>query len=358
VARLNQVFKRMLMVSLSGWLLLSAAFFSSAALASGTQAGLNEEAVPLLEHGDVKQVYMVLWRGLTEAERGFMDSLMAQPKPVEFIVRNAGKSHEQLALIRDDIRQRKPDLVYSFGTTVTSALVGTESRFDPDLHVQSIPVIFNIVADPKGAGIVSDYEHPQRNITGTSHLVPMATQVAAMQELEGVKRIAVIFNPKEKNSMLQVQALKDASTAAGLELVAFELPSANDAEASAHFAAFVRYIKEQKADIAYLPSDSFLISHAKALVNASHGAGVPVFSATEGPIRKAGAYMGLVSRYYNVGQFAAYKAQQVLFDGKAIAQIPVETLKRFSFIVNMTAAKTLDRYPPVTIMQTAEVVKE
>lgn len=309
------------------------------------------------ESGAVKRVYMVLWRGLTEAERGFMDALMNQPEPVEFIVRNAGKSRDQVAVIREDILKKQPDLIYSFGTTVTSVLVGSES--EPLAGgIQQIPLVFNIVADPKGAGLVSDYAKPARNVTGTSHLVPMTTQVAAMQELEGIQKVAVIFNPKEKNSTLQVKALEDACKEAGLELVAFPLPDADDARAGEHFAAYARYLKEQKVDITYLPSDSFLISHAKALVSASHGASVPVFSATEGPIRKAGAYMGLVSRYYNVGQFAAYKAQQILFEGKQVADVPVETLKRFSFIVNMSSAKELDRYPPVTIMQTAEVVND
>ncbi|MHB9117358.1 MAG: hypothetical protein ACYC2R_03670 [Burkholderiales bacterium] len=36
------------------------------------------------------------------------------------------------------------------------------------------------------------------------------------------------------------------------------------------------------------------------------------FSATEAPVRHSGALMGLVSSYYNVGQFAAYKAEQIL----------------------------------------------
>lgn len=329
------------------------ALVSALALTGATSAFASDAA-----EAPVKKVYMVLWRGVTEAERGFMDSMMNQPQPVEFIIRNAGKSREQVARIRQDILQRQPDLVYSFGTTVTSTLVGTEAGSKEGEHIRAIPLVFNIVADPKGAGIVSDYQNPGRNVTGTSHLVPMSTQVAAIQELEGIRRVAVIFNPKEKNSTLQVEALQQACDKAGLDLVRFPLPDAEDGNAAQHFAAYARFVSEQKADISYLPSDSFLISNAKALVSASHGAGVPVFSATEGPIRKAGAYMGLVSRYYNVGQFAAYKAQQILFEGKPVADVPVETLKRFTFIVNMGSAKALDRYPPVTIMQTAEVVKE
>ena len=306
---------------------------------------------------DVKRVYMVLWRGVTDAERGFMDALMGQNHPVEFIVRNAAKSRDTLKKIRADILRQQPDLVYSFGTTVTSVLAGTEAKAEPGVNITDIPLVFNIVADPKGAGIVSDYEHPSRNVTGTSHLVPMSTQVAAMQEMEQVNTVAVIYNPKEKNSTLQVQALKKATDNAGLKLVAFALPDSEDSKATIYFDTFAQMLKEEQVDVAYLPSDSFLISHAKSLVKAVHNVDVPLFSATEGPIRSAGAYMGIVSRYYNVGQFAAYKAGQLLFNGKQVSEVPVQTLKRFTVIVNMDSAKSLDIYPPVTIMQTAEVIR-
>lgn len=319
-----------------------------------------EEPVDTTQLQPVKQVYMVLWRGVTEAERGFLDAMMNQPEPVEFIIRNAANSRQQVNLIRQDILEREPDLVYSFGTTVTSLLVGTEADRDRGEggYIHSIPLIFNIVADPEGAGIVSDARNPRHQVTGTSHLVPMATQVATMQELEGVRRVAVIYNAKETNSLLQVDALQLACDEAGLELVRFPLPDTDESKVGDHFDSFARFIVTEKVDITYLPSDSFLISNAKSLVNASHGVGVPVYSATEGPIRTAGAYMGLVSRYYNVGEFAAYKARQLLFEGKSVSEVPVESLKRFSFIVNMSAAKALDRYPPVTLMQTAEIVTE
>ena len=59
---------------------------------------------------DVKRVYMVLWRGVTDAERGFMDALMGQNHPVEFIVRNAAKSRDTLKKIRADILRQQPGI--------------------------------------------------------------------------------------------------------------------------------------------------------------------------------------------------------------------------------------------------------
>jgi putative ABC transport system substrate-binding protein len=108
----------------------------------------------------------------------------------------------------------------------------------------------------------------------------------------------------------------------------------------------------------YLPSDSFVISRSKSLVNLITETGIPTFSATEDPIYTAGALMGLVSRYYNVGQFAGYKAEQILVHKKRPEDIPIETLKRFSFIINMKTAKKLEFYPPIMALKFAEVITE
>ena len=70
----------------------------------------------------------------------------------------------------------------------------------------------------------------------------------------------------------------------------------------------------------------------------------------------SGALLGLVSRYYNVGQFAAYKAERIL-SGHAPAQgIPVETLTRFSLQIDLRVARRLDVLPPLEMFNYAELI--
>ena len=68
------------------------------------------------------------------------------------------------------------------------------------------------------------------------------------------------------------------------------------------------------------------------------------------------ALTGLVSRYYSVGQLAGAKALVILVAGKSPAQVPVETLKRFSLLVNMQVARSLRLYPPIDMLNYAEVI--
>ena len=62
-----------------------------------------------------------------------------------------------------------------------------------------------------------------------------------------------------------------------------------------------------------------------------------------------------MSRYYAVGQFTGYKAEQIL-NGADPATIPVEPLARFSLIVNLHTATRLKFYPPLSLLRYAETV--
>ncbi len=65
---------------------------------------------------------------------------------------------------------------------------------------------------------------------------------------------------------------------------------------------------------------------------------------------------GLVSKYYEVGQFTAYKAEQILWGKRAPQSIPIETLKRFSFIVRLAVAKQIKVLPPLALFNYAEFI--
>lgn len=68
--------------------------------------------------------------------------------------------------------------------------------------------------------------------------------------------------------------------------------------------------------------------------------------------------MGLVSPAVNVGRFAGLKAYDILNGAKPAAAIPVETLNRFSLLLRINTAKRLDLYPPMRLLNIAEIVKD
>jgi putative ABC transport system substrate-binding protein len=90
-----------------------------------------------------------------------------------------------------------------------------------------------------------------------------------------------------------------------------------------------------------------------ALTDAAIGNGLPTFAATERFVGFANGLAGLVSRYYSVGAFTAFKAEQIL-RGRPARSIPVEALSRMSYLVRMETARRLRVFPPVGLLHIAE----
>ena len=72
----------------------------------------------------------------------------------------------------------------------------------------------------------------------------------------------------------------------------------------------------------------------------------------------AGAMLALASSSYGIGRFTAFKAEQILAGGLPPGEIPVETLKRFSVIINMPVVRELEFYPPLGLLNFAEVIDQ
>src|SRR6185436_11181522 len=100
-------------------------------------------------------VLLLLYRGMTEAEKGFMEYLRPRV-PVDFVIRDAGADRVRIAEFVEEAKRMRPNLIYTFGTTVTLDTVGAIGKIDPARHITDMPVVFNIVADPVGAGLARE----------------------------------------------------------------------------------------------------------------------------------------------------------------------------------------------------------
>jgi putative tryptophan/tyrosine transport system substrate-binding protein len=82
---------------------------------------------------------------------------------------------------------------------------------------------------------------------------------------------------------------------------------------------------------------------------------LPVFSAGEAAVRDDVALYSLYSPRQNIGRFVAAKARQVL-TGTNIGNISIEALQKHSLLVNMKTAAQLAQYPPLAVLNSADVV--
>jgi putative ABC transport system substrate-binding protein len=304
---------------------------------------------------DSLEIAMVLWRGETDAEKGFVDGFRGDP--VKFTIYDCRQNTDELINVRSKLLSSPPDLIYAFGTTVTATLAGKIDQIYKDQHITATPIVFSVVADPQGAGLLRKFSTiSNRNITGVSHLVPMEVQLNAIASVIPLKSIGVVYNPEEANSRMQVKELNNLSITHSVTVVSVELQhDARDSLSDSILLSTLSSILKKRVDVLYLPSDSYIISNAEKIVNACQQAHIPTFSATEQPVRDNGACMGLVCKYYSVGLFAAYKARQIL-TGTEPGSIPCEKVPQYSLLINMQACKSMELYPPVKMLRFAEIV--
>ena len=122
-------------------------------------------------------------------------------------------------------------------------------------------------------------------------------------------------------------------------------------------ADMIRDMKRQNVDWLYLPPDSSMTTPAIApvVISAAMQNSLPTFATTEG-LMDYGPLMGLVAKYHSIGQFTAYKAEQILVRKVPPAKVPVETLTRFSLQIRMQVAEALKLPPPLPMFNYAELI--
>lgn len=299
-------------------------------------------------------VVLVTPRGETAMERVFMDELKRRVGPVRFtLIRSQTANAEEMQRLPNIVRAQAPDLIYTWGTATTVAVAGT---FDVP-RISDTPIVFAVVADPLRSGLVKNLLEPSRNITGTSHLAPISVQMTAMREYKGFETIGVVFNPIELNTKYMLEDLLIQAKKMGVKVVSLpvDVIEKNIPDPKS-ISKKILEVKSLGAQWLYLGPDTFVgFTHRKTTTSESLKANLPVFTANESAIRDADSLFGLFSPVESMARFTALKASQILLKEKNVSSIPIETLQRFSILINMCAAKKLGMYPPLGLLNYADV---
>ena len=303
------------------------------------------------------RIYAITFRGMTDVEKGFQDYFAARHIPVQITWRDLNRENSRMPGFLEEIKRTKPDLVYTWGTSVTLGVVGTYDQVDPAVNITDIPVVFTLVAAPVLAKIVRDLKSPGRNVTGVFHVAPTEAQIRAMASYRPFKSIGILYTPTEQNSVVVVEEVREVSKRLGFTVIAKPLRLDANKKVTAEGAPeMVRELKQQNVEWLYLPPDTYLGTIAqKVIIPAAMAVGLPAFASTE-QLMETGAVAGLVSRYHSIGQFTAYKAEQILVNKVPPAKIPVETLTRFALQVRMDIAEQLKLPPPLPMFNYAELI--
>ncbi len=302
------------------------------------------------------KVFLVLWNGCEEACRGFSEYLRTEYPAVEIISRNLRKNEEKIPEIIEEIKKVSPDLLVTWGTLPSVKILGTGNGGFFSGY-STIPALFMVVSQPVESGLVPSLVSQGRNITGVTHLVPLAEQLQYARQVVPFKRLGIVYNPTETNAQTTAEQLRQYAALMNFELLERSVPLSKDNRPIAgEIPALVADLADKKADLIYLGPDAFVNAHRKTLIDTATAFSIPVFSASEGAVRQDGALFAFVHRYYTVGRMAGKKALKILKEKVQAYDIPIEAPARALFVINMTAAQKTGVYPPFSLLQSADPV--
>jgi len=215
---------------------------------------------------------------------------------------------------------------------------------------QEIPVIFGTVTDPVGAGLVESWERPGGNVTGTSDLTPVREQLALFERLgTGARRIGVIYNAGESNSVTTVALTLEAAAELGLEIVEATVANASEVQQAAQSLV-------GRVDGLYLITDNTLAQGVQSVLAVAEQYKMPTIAVEQSYVDQ-GALATYGYDYYQLGVQTGKMAAAVL-RGADPAEMPVQTGDQLTLVINTETARRIGLEIPADLLAAAEKVGE
>ncbi len=282
---------------------------------------------------------------LDACRRGFIDFLAEHGyKPGQQIIydyQNAQANMATAGLIARRQVGGRADLILAIATPSAQASLAASRR-------RPKPILFTAITDPVGAGLVKDLKRPGGNVSGASDLSPVFRQIALFKRvLPKLRRLGVIYNAGEANSMTLIRLARAACQKLGIKLV--EATAASSVAVLPAAASLVG-----KVDAFYVPTDNTVVSAFESAVKVATQNRLPLF-ATDVASARRGAAVALGMDYYRLGRQTGAMALR-FFQGQKLGDMPVETLKKMLLHVNLKTAPKMGLKVPAAIIGRADKV--
>jgi putative ABC transport system substrate-binding protein len=214
----------------------------------------------------------------------------------------------------------------------------------------TIPVVMSHAEDPLGEGLIETLAHPGGNFTGLN---------GQGAELNG-KRLELIreFNPGngpmavvwDRQSASSWKIAEMAGRQRNWTLLPLEIKDVTDIEPA--FKAAV----EARTDGVLVTASAHLFARSAYVAELAARSQLPAIYQLRAFV-DAGGLMSYAPSIIDTWRHAAIYVDRIL-RGEQPAEIPVEQLSRFELVINLKAAKALNRtFPPSLLVQATEVIE-
>jgi putative ABC transport system substrate-binding protein len=285
-----------------------------------------------------KPIVTAFFQGLKET--GFVDG---QSVATEY--RWADNQNDRLPALAADLIRRQVAVIVAAG--IPAALAAKAAT-------TTIPIAFEVGADPIEAGLVASLNRPGGNLTGVTtvnvELAPKRLELVH-EVLPTTRSIALLVNPTSPFNAERLSTdTQIAARTLGLQL--YVLHASTESDFDTVFASLV----QMRAGALVIVSDSFFLSRIEQLAALTVRHAVPTISA----YREFTAAGGLMS--YGGSLTDAYRLTGVyagrILKGDKPADLPIQQATKVELYINQKTAKALGLTVPQALLSRADDVIE
>ncbi len=277
---------------------------------------------------------------ITGFKQGMTELGYIEGENVTYIYAGPAGSIDELDGKAQDLVKAKVDLIFSISTPAAQA--AKKATAD-----NNIPVVFGILTDPVGAGVVTSLAQPGGNITGVTFGPQEVRRLEWLTRIApAVKRVYIIYNSNDTSAKLALKTVNDNAANLGLEIVSRE--ARNPDEIAAALSDFPENI-----DALYLLPDSQTEAKLADILAVATARRLPTSVANVDRV-KDGPLYSYAMKQLPVGRQAARLADQIL-KGTTPADLPVETTE-FFLAINLKTAQAIGLTVPDDILSQADTI--
>ena len=284
--------------------------------------------------GQVRQ----LWPAFTQrlSELGWVEG-----QNIKYDVHFTTQNNEKIRVGAAELVATAPELIVVWSNPGLAAIKEA---------TQSIPVVFALVGDPVGSGLVASLARPGGNITGFQNFEPTASGkwLEFLKEIApGLRRVGLVYNQNIPANVDFLHVAQGLAASVGVTVIPTDLHDAAD-------------IDRVLAEFAQEPNGGLIVTPSplskQAIIEAAARLHLPAIY----PFRLDAEKGGLVSYSFDTIEQQRGVASYVdrILQGEKPADLPVQAPTKYQLVINLKTAKALGLDVPDKLQQLADQVIE
>jgi putative tryptophan/tyrosine transport system substrate-binding protein len=260
--------------------------------------------------------------------QGLGEAGYAEGRNVVIEFRWAEGQHDRLPALAADLVARQVSVIVAPG--------GAPAAIAAKSVTTTIPIVFEMGADPIAMGLVASLNRPGGNLTGVSSLNVEVTPKRLEILHEAIPTgavVAVLLNPTSPTADSQLRNLQEAARALDLQLHVVHASTARD------FDPVFASLLQLRASGLVVASDTFFATHSEQLAALTARHAVPAIHQSR-DFTLAGGLMSYGGSFVESHRQAGVYTGRVL-KGHKPADLPVQQVTKVELLINLKTAKTL-----------------